>query len=221
MKVVICGAPGSGKSDLVSEILDIWPMFTSANRLGHVECSKEARNSLDLITSVIDDRVIEANIVGDDENVVYDGGLLDSLAHLFTFMATHPDEDQSIIRKYVQKVHNALSSYGVIFYIPFNSEYSGCDKESFDKEDLEYSQTIDHFLASFQSQWKSGVPGIFPFEHRNGSPSMIDIIGSRDQRVAMLQMYIKENGELYGADPKDSLLNFSPSILDANGDKIT
>ena len=198
MKIAFCGVPGSGKTEVINKLLEQWPMYTKPNEKNVELFTKESRFDIAKLDKIHNDFVDEAMWCEGKSNIVHDGCVLDSIAHLYLFFAMHPEADDSIIYKYQGLVNACIRYYDIIFYIPFRTKFKSA--EITDPEEFVYCSSLDNFYSSIQGLWKEGDNTLFPFDCTEGSPPLIEIFGTTPEKLALLKFYINTDGGAYGKD---------------------
>ena len=73
--------------------------------------------------------------------------------------------------------------------------------------DLTFREEIDNIFKAFCDSYHKHDKKIFD---PNDSPAVIEIFGSQQERIKMVEFYVNEDGNMYGED--DSLIHIPPEL---------
>ena len=129
-KIGIIGTQCVGKSTLIQDMKEKWPVFESPTR-SYRDLIKEkklpvnkkgTKESQELILNFLVD---EAMANYGKKKMVFDRTPLDNLVYsLWLFDKNESDIDEKFIDKTVIQVREALKFYSIIFYLPFSPKNS-------------------------------------------------------------------------------------------------
>ncbi len=204
MKIAFCGVPTVGKTDLINEVVKIWPSYIkSVDKNGELY-SVESRFDIGKLDKIMDEFVNSAMFVEGKKNIVHDGCIIDALAHIYMFFGMHPEANTEILAKYHGLVYAAIQYYDVIFYIPYRTKFKR-DLEKITKEEFLYLTKLDEFYAAIFDEWKKTNKSMFPFDSKLGCPPIIEVFGTTlEDQVQMLKLYIDENGDAVPPQQKNA-----------------
>ena len=202
-KVGIIGTQCVGKSTLVADFKEKWPMFNSPEKT-YRDLVKEKKLPLnkeatkDSQETILNFLIDEAMANYGKKKMIFDRTPLDNLVYsLWLYDKGLGGIDEAFIDKCVALVRNAMSSYSVIFYLPFCKENDVLLTAAPNRDiDPTYRSEIGHIFEGIYKAWEKGTGTRF-FNH-DDCPPIIPIFGSRQERVAMIHLYINEKGDLYG-----------------------
>ena len=151
-----------------------------------------------------------------DDFVIFDRCPLDNLIYsMWCFHKNVGDIDELFIEKCIPVVRESMSLLDIIFFIPItNVTDESIDDDGSRETDVEYIKEIDNFFKAMHQNWMSGDTRFFPKEDR---AALIEVFGTTQERIKMLQLYINENGKEFGED--DSLVDPN-QLYDEFGMKI-
>ena len=117
------------------------------------------------------------------------------------------DIDEDYIDECIPIVREALTNLDIIFFIPI-TKFNKIDieEDGFRETDKQYIQEIDSFFKVLQRHYHEH-PQDNPFFPRDDSPALIEIFGSKEERVGMIKLYIDAEGDLIGGDGKSDIFN--------------
>lgn len=204
MKIAFCGVPTVGKTDLIKKVREIWPDYLKpADKDPSLYC-EESRFDIAKLDKIMDEFVNEAMFVEGKKNVVHDGCIIDALAHIYMFFGMHPEANTSVLAKYHGLLYAAIQYYDVIFYVPYRTKYKR-DIEKITKEEFLYYTKLDEFYSAIFDEWKNTNKSMFPFDAKLGCPPIIEVFGQTlDDQLAILKLYIDENGDAVPPEQKDT-----------------
>jgi hypothetical protein len=208
-KIGIIGTQCVGKSTLIQDMKEKWPMFTSPEKSyrdlikeKNLPINKEGtKESQEAILNFLVDESME-NI--GKKKVIYDRTPIDNLVYsLWLFDKNISNVDEAFIDKTVSLVRNSIKFYSVIFYIPFCAENDVLLTAKLNRDiDPVYRSEIGHLFEGIYKAWEKTGSRFFD---TNDCPAFIPLYGNRQERIAMLSMYINDKGEFYGES--DSLIS--------------
>jgi len=208
-KIGIIGTQCVGKSTLIQDMKDKWPMFSSPEK-SYRDLIKEkklpinkegTKASQEAILNFLVDEAMEN--VG-KKKVIYDRTPIDNFVYsLWLFDKGISNVDEAFIDKTVSLVRNSIKFYSIIFYIPFcaDNDVLLTAKPNRDVNPM-YRSEIGHLFEGIYKAWEKTGSRFFD---TNDCPAFIPLYGNRQERIAMLSMYINDKGEFYGES--DSLIS--------------
>ena len=122
------------------------------------------------------------------------------------------DIDEDFIDECIPIVREALVNLDIIFFLPITKHNKINIEENGNREtDEQYIKEIDSFFKVLQRHYHEN-PQDNPFFPRDDSPALIEVFGSREERMAMIRLYIDAEGDLVGGDGGSEI--FTPENLD-------
>jgi AAA domain len=200
MRISISGSACQGKSTLIEDIIKKWPMYKRSEESYRKLIKDE---SLPLNKEVTEDgqwKILNCLIndiqkTSADDFILFDRGPLDNLVYSLWANSKDPSQiSDKFIKKCIPLIKETMHALDIIFFTPI-TKFSPIPKEAREARELdeEYIREIDNlFKAIERSYTKSGASPFFPDEDR---PPIIEIFGSREERIAMVELYVNENGD--------------------------
>ena len=199
MRIVISGSACQGKSTLINDIIKKWPMYKRSDETYRKAIHEE---SIALNKDVTEDgqwRILNCLIddiqkTSKDDYVLFDRGPLDNL--VYSLWANSKDSNKisdEFIKKCIPLVKETMHSFDIIFFTPI-TKFSPIPKEARETRNIEeeYIKEIDNLFKAIERGYtKTGASPFFPDEDR---PPIIEIFGSREERVAMVELYVNSEG---------------------------
>ena len=219
MRLAISGTAAQGKTTLLNDFLKKWDMYETPsssyrdilkdNKTHSKETNKETQ------WAILNKMIDQMETYSDDSMVIYDRCPLDNL--IYSMWAYHKgvgDIDEHFVEKCIPIVRQSMHFLDVMFYVPLTNVTDATVQENGTREtDLEYIKEIDNLFKAMYANWASGDERFFPKEDR---AAMIEIFGSPEERIAMINMYVDDNGLMFGEE--DTLVDTS-GIVDQFGNE--
>lgn len=199
MRIAISGSACQGKSTLIDDIIKKWPMYKRSDE-SYRKLIKDKNISLNkevtedgqwqILNCLLDD----IQKTSKDDFILFDRCALDNL--VYSLWANAKDSktiSDEFIKKCIPLVKETMHSLDIIFFTPI-TKFSPIPKEARESRDLdeEYIKEIDNlFKAIEHSYTRTGASPFFPDEDR---PPIIEVFGTREERIAMVEFYIDSEG---------------------------
>lgn len=218
MRIAICGTANVGKSTLIQDFLQEWDMYGREvktyrdvlNEKGLPHSKKTTKESQKAILDYMVDTLKEFK---KGDKVIFDRCPLDNLVYSMWAMSQEDNDiDEDFIDECIPIVKEALTNLDIIFFIPITKFNKINIEENGDREtDEQYIKEIDSFFKVLQRHYHEH-PQDNPFFPRDDSPALIEIFGSKEERIGMIKLYIDAEGDLIGGDGGSDI--FNPESLD-------
>jgi thymidylate kinase len=216
MRIAFIGPQNSGKSTLIKNFIDRWPMYKKpektyrdliaekklpVNKNGTKESQKEILNAL------VDE--VQLAAASDDKYLVFDRCVIDNIAYtLWHYAKETPGFDSEFVIDSKTIAALALKHIDIIFYVPARKEIPIEEKENRETDEI-FREEMDNIFDSLVTSYEKNTKAFFPTED---CPAVIRLDGPPDMRIPQLSLYIKENGE--GYNEQDG------SLIDASNVKL-
>ena len=203
MKIAVCGAPTVGKTRFVDNFIKKWPMY----KRNRIDAEKDlllptSRDDISKLDKLHDMFVDSAMFYTGKCDVIHDGCLIDSMAHIYMFFAMHKDAKDNVMLKWLALSRTAIQFYDIIFYISFNNKINQ-ENDTTEMEEAEflYYTSLDNIYRALFNVYCAGQDAaIFPFDSKDGCPPIIEIAGNDDERIKLASLYINDDGTAYGKE---------------------
>lgn len=210
MRLAISGTAGQGKTTLLSEFLNNWDMYQTPELTyrsvlkGDKRYKHSKQTNKDTQWDILNYMIDEMEKYSGDDFVIFDRCPLDNL--IYTMWAHHKgvgDIDELFVEKCIPIVRESMKLLDIIFFIPItNVAQSDIEDDGTRETDIEYIKEIDNFFKAFHNNWMTGDTRFFPKEDRS---ALIEVFGTTEERIKMIEFYVDTNGKMYGED--DSLVD--------------
>ena len=218
MRIAISGTANLGKSTLVQDFLQEWNMYgrevkTYRDVLNEKQLPHSKKTTKESQKAILDYMVDTLKEFKKGDKVIFDRCPLDNLVYSMWAMSQEDsDIDEDFIDECIPIVKEALTNLDIIFFIPI-TKFNKIDIEDdgFRETDKQYIKEIDNFFKVLQRHYHEH-PQDNPFFPRDDSPALIEVFGSREERINMIKLYIDAEGDLIGGDGSSDI--FNPENLD-------
>ena len=213
MKIAITGTQCIGKSTFIADFIKKWPMYKVAGsdcsslikekNLKHSQESTE--ETQDLILNHLVDQALSCSKT---DHVIFDRCVLDNLAYT-TWLTLKGKISGDYIKKILPIVQETIKLYDIIFISPI-TKIAPVEISQNGTRDIDptFREEIDNILKAFVESYHKHDGKIF---NPQDSPALIEIFGKPQERISMAELYINNNGNMYGED--ESLIQI-PAELD-------
>jgi predicted ATPase len=208
MRIGISGTQNIGKSTVIKDFLHRWGMYTTPEKTYRdvlvekgLPCNKKTTpETQTIIMNHLCDSIMNSD---KSSNIITDRTPYDALAYSLWAHAKGIDGfDDEFIQTQMTLAREASTYYDIIFHIPIVEGYD-VDLVDDDLRDTnpEFRVEIHNiFSAIFASYYKQEGP----FFKWSDCPAIIEIFGSRTERMEMIKLYVSDSGDAFGED--DSLV---------------
>ena len=202
MKIIVSGCQNSGKSTYIQDFIKKWPMYVKPEKT-YREVLKEknlshSKNSTEETQKIIMDFLAEqATEMLKNDFVIADRCVLDCLAYSSWLNLNNKLSDKILEQQRIL-TRETLKLFDIIFFIPLTKVASiEIEDDGFRDIDPIYREEIDTIFKAFQQSYLRGDGRVFPTDD---SPALIEIFGTREQRIKMTELYITKDGKPFGDD---------------------
>ena len=203
MRVCVTGADGLGKTTLINQIVENWPVYKSPGYTFHdsIKDLRDGKFTKHKQKNIINNMFDTYKQYGKKDSVIYDRGPIDCLAYtLYGLNDSSSDIDEQFIDWISDQVKNALRMIDLILFVPITKsdpldlEQNALDKEN-DYVTVDFIQSIDAILKAIFSRWDSTDA---KYLIKDDKPHFVEIFGLPEQRLHLTRFYIAEDGDAHG-----------------------
>lgn len=214
--ISVSGTQCIGKSTFIQDFIAQWPMYKTSSK-SYRDIIKDKNLSINKETTKESQQVILESIVEDIENAkkdeywIFDRSPIDNLVYsLWSYDKNKSNIDDAFIADCIKIARLAIQKLNLMLFIPISKQNDiALVKDDLRDVDPIYRKEIDELFQGLKRKREGGDDVFFV---KDDSPPIIEVFGGRSERIAICQLYIKENGDFFGEE--ESLL------FDANGDYI-
>jgi hypothetical protein len=218
MRIAICGTANIGKSTLIQDFLQEWDMYgrevkTYRDVLIEKGLPHSKNTTKESQKAILDYMVETLKEFKEGDKVIFDRCPLDNLVYSMWAMSQEGNDiDEDFVDECIPIVNDALKNLDIIFFIPVTKHNEIEIEENGDREtDKQYIQEIDSFFKVLQRHYHEH-PQDNPFFPRDDSPALIEVFGTKQERIQMIKLYLDIDGDLIGGDGQSDI--FSPENMD-------
>jgi len=200
MRIAISGSQCLGKTTLCNDILDTWKTYkkgpASFKQLikdNNIPLNKEVTKNGQ--QQILQAQYKDVRNFKSGDKVIFDRCPLDNIVYsLWSFDKGKSDIDENFIKDSIEIVKEAMRYIDVVFFIPITKASPIQLEARIMREiDEEYITEIDHLFKAISYQHGRNECSFF---HKGDSPPIIEIFGSRQERIELLKYYLNTDGDL-------------------------
>jgi thymidylate kinase len=202
MRIAFIGTQCNGKSTLIKQFLERWPMYKEPkgdyrklikkkkldlNQNGNQESQRAILNALI-------DQAQEVS-ASEEKHIVFDRCIVDNIVYSLWLNAKGKVSDEFIIDSKLL-MHQSLKYYDILFYLPLRQEIKIEERANRDVDPV-YREEIDNIFRALVTSYERNQGIFFPTKD---CPAVIALEGPPDLRIEQINLYVKEDGNMYGED---------------------
>ena len=201
MRIAVSGTTKTGKSCYIEDFLSTWPDYKLPNKsyrdiVKDTESLREGATTEDIQKKILDHMCEEHKKYIPSSKVIFDRCPLDNLAYtIWAYDKGKIDED--FVGESIEAVKESMRGVDIIFFFPI-SKTSPIDYK-FTEDQAVFRSEVDNIFKQLHNQWMNNPKCGF-FDPRD-KPAIIEIFGTRAQRLALTRMYLNDAGEPIDATP--------------------
>jgi len=202
MKIAFIGTQCNGKSTLIKEFREKWPMYKQPEKT-YRDLIKEKKvknnkngteESQKAILNALVDEVILATVT-EEKHIVFDRCVIDNIAYTLWLNERNKVSDEFVMDSR-QIALETIKMYDIIFYLPLREEIK-IEKRKGRDIDPVYRQEIDNIFKALVSSYERNSGVFFPVRD---CPAVITLEGPADLRCEQIRLYLKDTGIPYGEE---------------------
>jgi len=204
MKIALMGAHSVGKSTLIEQFLQQWPMYNRPERTYrdiikeknlNVNMSGDKEAQKIILNALVDEAQFACG--SDNKHVIFDRCPVDNIAYtLWHYAKETPGFTSEFVMDCKTIAAFALKHYDVLFYVPARKEIPITKREGRETNPI-FREEIDNIFCSLVDSYEKGTRSFFPSED---CPAVIRLDGPPDMRLPQIKLYIKEDGNPFGEE---------------------
>ena len=199
MRIAISGTACQGKTTLIKDFLEQWPNYVTPKKT-YRDIIKE--NNLDHSSKtnkktqweILNFQIEETQKYRSGDNVVFDRCPLDNLVYsMWAVEQPDNDIDEAFISKCIPLVRESFRNLDIIFFTPI-TKVAPVPMEEDDLRDTnpEIVESIDNIFKAVHRDHEHNPKTTFFIV--DDKPPIIEVFGSRTERIDLLKLYIDEDG---------------------------
>lgn len=204
MKIAFIGTQCNGKSTLIKEFCERWPMYKHPEKT-YRDLIKEKKvknnkngteQSQKVILNALVDEVILATAT-EEKHIVFDRCVIDNIAYTLWLNEKGKVSDEFVMDSR-QIALETIKMYDIIFYLPLREEIKMEKRKGRDLDPV-YRQEIDNIFKALITSYERNSGIFFPVRD---CPAVIALEGPPDLRCEQIRLYLKDTGVPYGEEDK-------------------
>lgn len=201
MRIAISGSACQGKSTLVNDIINRWPMYKRSTesyrayiKENNIKLNKEVtkESQLEILKLILTD----IKSTSKSDNIIFDRCCLDNIVYsLWSNAKNTSDIDDDFIRECIPLVKESMNYLDIIFFLPITnvSPVPIIHKDNRETDPAYIAEIDNIFKVISHGLYHTGKSPFFPDDDR---PPIIEIFGSPAERMEMVKLYINDTGNL-------------------------
>ena len=204
MRIALIGAQNTGKSTLVDNFIQKWPMYKKPEKTYrdiikeknlplNKEASKESQRTI--LNALVDEA--QQACAKEDKHIIFDRCTVDNIAYTLWHYAKDTagfSVEYVIDSKAIAAL--ALKYFDIIFYVPVREEIPVVPREG-REIDLVFRDEINNIFDALVESYEKQTRAFFPEED---CPAVIRLEGPPDMWIPQISLYVKDNGNGYGEE---------------------
>lgn len=201
MRIAFCGSAGIGKTTLINDFIEKWPGYTrskeSYRRLIKEENLPINKNvTKDSQWKILNCLINDLQSTEKTDKVLFDRCPLDNLVYsMWSYEKNTSDIDKEFIDKCIPLVRESMRHLDIIFYIPI-TKFNKVEEKDTRETDPSFNKEIDNIFKAIEYSLLQAGAGACPFFPKDDSPPVIEVFGSREERIKLIELYLAPNGDL-------------------------
>lgn len=210
MRIAISGPANSGKTTLIKDFLSRWDVYNtpSISYRGIIEKYKNQHSSNtneQVQEEILDFMINLQEQYTTEDNVIFDRCTLDNLA--YTLWGVHKDKISSeYADSIIPRIRESLKNIDIIFIVRHDPTIPIVNDGVRDTNE-EYIREIDAIFSLILEDYLKFDDNTFVLFPKDDMPALIEVGGSREQRIAQIADYVDPFGNIVETDPSESILS--------------
>lgn len=196
MRIGVMGAQNTGKTTFAKDFVEAWPMYTfldeSYTSIEGIKLNQEGdEDNQRLILNFLAEQIVGRP---ETDNVIIDRTVLDNLVYTMWLSVKGRVTDE-FVEESIQIVKNSLVFYDIIFFCPVTHHSPiPIEQKEFTCSDPNYRIEINNLFCAMMKKYLEHSVVFFPFDHDLGVPAIIEMFGTRQERIQLAKFYIDDAG---------------------------
>ena len=213
MRIAISGCQNTGKTTLITNILQVWPQYVTPEKtyrdlIKDKQLPHSSLASKDTQLDILSFMIEQMGDFNKDSKVVYDRCPIDNLVYTLWCHDKGIDGfDKTFVDQTISLVKESMRSLDIIFLLRYDESIK-IEDDGLRDTNLEYIKEIDNIFDVLYQQYYHNLESDIFFP-KDDSPCIIPLPAGGQQRINIISEYLTPTGELYG----DEESIFNPSKL--------
>jgi hypothetical protein len=211
MRIAISGTACQGKSTLIEDFKSEWLMYTTPEKTyrdylteNNLQHSKETNKATQW--GILNHMVDSLQQYEKNDKVIFDRCPLDNIIYsLWAYDRNINDIDDEFIKKCIPVARESLRFLDVIFYIPITKAAPiPIVEDELRETDSVYITEVDNLFKAVGQQYLTNSKAS-TFLPSSDCPAIIELFGSRAERMHMIRQYIDAEGDILGENESNAI----------------
>jgi predicted ATPase len=210
MRIAVSGTANTGKTTFIKDFINKWPSYKTPEKtyrdiIVEKNLPHSDKTSIATQRAILDFQVETQSSYSKDDNVIFDRCPLDNLVYsMWALNEGNSDIDEKFIEESIPLVRESMKNLDIIFFIPLTKVAPiAIVDDGMRQANEDYIKEVDYIFKEFQRRYSH--QSFEPFFPQNDVPALIEIFGSRQERLAIAGLYIDVDGDAIEGD-MESLL---------------
>jgi hypothetical protein len=209
MRIAFSGAACTGKTTTIAAFLNKWRNYSLLNSNYRKIVKGTKRHSKNTSTktqkSILNVLTEECKTFTLHDKVCYDRCPLDNLVYtLWAYGKGIKGFNESFVQYTIEQVRESMRCFDIIFICTRDMMPPLIEKNNIRETDPLFVQETNNLFKEISKQAQNNLDKS-PFFPKDDSPTLIDIHGTTEERIAQIALYVTEEGNAFGED--QSILN--------------
>ena len=200
MRIAISGTACQGKSTLIKDFKEKWPSYKSPDKtyrdiITEQNLEHSSTTNKETQMAILDFMIDELQKTSKGDKVIFDRCPLDNIVYsIWAEAKKESDIDDAFIKKCMTLVSESLRFIDMIFFVPI-TKVSPVELEEDDLRDTNetFIEEIDNIFKAVHRDYMNNPRSSFFVE--DDRPAIIEIFGSRKERVELINLYLDNDGD--------------------------
>jgi predicted ATPase len=205
MRIAVSGTASTGKSTFIKDFIGKWKNYSTPDKtyrdiIAEGNLPHSDKTSVATQRAILDYQVLTQSQYKETDNIIFDRCPLDNLVYsMWALNQGEGDIDEKFIDECIPLVRESMKNLDIIFFIPITKVAPiAIEDDGVRHADEQYIKEIDLLFKEFQRRYNH--QSLEPFFPQDNSPAIIEIFGSRQERLYMAGLYIDIDGDAIEGD---------------------
>ena len=198
MRISISGTGCQGKTTLIQDFLQEWPGFSTPKKTYRSKLKKDNHSKdagedsqWDILNFMLD----QLQEYKKSDNIIFDRCPLDNL--VYTMWAHEKGQiSKEFVDKCIPLIKESSKFLDIIFFVPLTKVHQvEIEDDGTRNTDPIYIKEIDNIFKTLLQYYHQNVGPFFP---KDDKPAIIDVFGTRQERIEIIKLYLDVDGDPIG-----------------------
>jgi len=210
MRIAVSGTACVGKTTVINDVLSRWKTFKTTDIsyrhiINKYKDQHSSKTSEQVQNEILEFMIENQAMYQPEDNIIFDRCALDNL--VYTLWGVHKGNISSeYADSIIPKVRESLRNIDIIFLIKHDRHIS-IEQDGVRDTNIEYIKEIDAIFSLIYDDYLKCDETTFTIFPKDDIPAIIEIGGTREQRIAQIADYIDPFGNVIETKPEESVLS--------------